>query len=152
MDRAEIDIAAPPEAVYDLVADVTNMGRWSPECRRCEWIDGATSPAVGARLKGWNQGKAHGIPVRWTTVSTVRQADHGKAFSFETKDSGARWTYSFEATPTGCHVVETREDSVKPLLAKVFGFIVGPANREAAQVDGMHATLQRLKAAAESAA
>jgi hypothetical protein len=31
------------------------MGELSPECRRCEWIAGATGPAVGARFKGTNQ-------------------------------------------------------------------------------------------------
>jgi len=34
-DVAAIDIGAEPEAVWDLVADVTQMGRWSPECYRC---------------------------------------------------------------------------------------------------------------------
>ena len=33
--RASIEIAAPPQAVYDLIADVTRMGEWSPECYRC---------------------------------------------------------------------------------------------------------------------
>ncbi|HAY67306.1 MAG TPA: hypothetical protein DCY82_03325, partial [Acidimicrobiaceae bacterium] len=29
--EASIEIAASPEAVYDLVSDVTRMGEWSPE-------------------------------------------------------------------------------------------------------------------------
>jgi hypothetical protein len=28
--RHSIDIAAPPELVYDLIADVTRTGEWSP--------------------------------------------------------------------------------------------------------------------------
>ncbi|MCU1354489.1 MAG: hypothetical protein JWM05_3698 [Acidimicrobiales bacterium] len=152
MDEARITIDAAPEVVYDLVADVTNMGRWSPECFRCEWVDGATEPAVGARFKGWNKAKAHGLPVKWSTVSTVRQADPGKAFSFEVENSGARWTYRFEPEgAAGCTVVETREDTTKPLLAKVFSVFAGKGNRDAAQRDGMVKTLERLKAGAESA-
>ena len=49
-DRAEIDIAAPPEAVWDLISDVTRMGDWSPECYRCTWLDGGTGPRAGARF------------------------------------------------------------------------------------------------------
>ncbi len=65
MDEVSIDIAAPPGAVYDLVADVTNMGRWSPETYRCEWLDGCTGPRVDARFKGWNKDSSSGpIPLR----------------------------------------------------------------------------------------
>ena len=35
------------ETVYELVADVTRMPEFSPEIRRCSWLDGATGPAVG---------------------------------------------------------------------------------------------------------
>ena len=45
--RVSIDIAAPPGLVYDLIADVTRMSEWSPECYRCEWLDGAPAPAGG---------------------------------------------------------------------------------------------------------
>ena len=36
-------IDADPEALYDLVSDVTRMGEWSPETRSAEWLDSATS-------------------------------------------------------------------------------------------------------------
>ncbi|MCU1452579.1 MAG: hypothetical protein JWN46_725 [Acidimicrobiales bacterium] len=151
MDEAQITIAAPPEAVYDLVADVTNMGRWSPECHRCAWHGDATGPATGARFKGWNKAKVRGLTVGWSTVSTVKQADPGKAFSFETKQSGARWTYRFAPDGEGgCVVTETREDTTKPFVARVFGVIAGNDVRDTTLVDGMHKTLERLKAAAES--
>jgi hypothetical protein len=45
--RESIEIAAPPEVVYDLLADITRMGEWSPECYRCVWLDGATAAQVG---------------------------------------------------------------------------------------------------------
>ncbi|MGH9050843.1 MAG: SRPBCC family protein [Acidimicrobiia bacterium] len=49
--HVSLHVDAPPEKLYELVSDVTRMGEWSPECRRCEWIDGATGPAVGARCR-----------------------------------------------------------------------------------------------------
>jgi uncharacterized protein YndB with AHSA1/START domain len=53
--RASVDIAAPPELVYDLITDVTRMGDWGPECYRCEWLDGATAPSIGARFRGYDR-------------------------------------------------------------------------------------------------
>ena len=35
-------VDAPPEDVYDLVADIQRMGEWSPETYRCSWRGGAT--------------------------------------------------------------------------------------------------------------
>ena len=39
-DEAAIAVAAAPERLWDLVTDVTQMGEWSPVCRRCEWTMG----------------------------------------------------------------------------------------------------------------
>lgn len=143
-DTAEIDIAAPPEDVWDLIADVTRTGEWSPECYRCAWLDGGTGPREGARFKGWNR---HG-PLRWATTSTVAASQRGEVFSFVTKDSGATWTYRLTATGDGgTHVTETRTDGDKPLLAKVFGKVV--PGRDQRLRDGMEQTLRRLKATAE---
>ncbi len=150
VDRAEIDIAAPPERVWDLVTDLDRMGDWSPECYRCSWMDGGTGPRVGARFKGWNRQDLGPIPVKWTTVSTVTESERGRAFAFTTKQSGATWAYSFEATADGgTHVVETRTDGDKPLVAKVFHKVM--PGRDRILTDGMEATLERVKAAAESA-
>ena len=46
-DAVTVHIDAPPEAVWDLVSDVTKIGRYSPETFEAEWLDGATGPAVG---------------------------------------------------------------------------------------------------------
>ena len=149
VDRAEIDIAAPPARVWDLVTDLDRMGDWSPECYRCAWMDGGTGPRVGARFKGWNRQDLGPIPVRWTTVSTVTESTRGEAFAFTTKQSGATWSYTL--TPTddgGTHVVETRTDGEKPLVAKVFHKVM--PGRDEILVDGMAATLERVKAAAET--
>lgn len=151
MDTATIAIDAPAEVVYDLVADITNMGRWSPECYRTAWADGASTAEPGARFKGWNHTKVLGVPAKWSTTSTIRQADRGRAFSFDTGLSGARWTYRFDPTEdgTGCTVTETREDANPPLLMKVASLPL-QGIRHPQLVQGMQVTLERLKAAAES--
>lgn len=151
MDDVHIHIEAPAGAVYDLVADITNMGRWSPETYRAEWVDGATTAVPGARFKGWNHQKILGLPAKWSTTSVVRRAHRGQAFSFDTSTSGARWTYRFEPTETGCRVTESREMVRVPLASRVMDRFIGSIrNRQV--VDGMQETLERLKDAAESEA
>jgi hypothetical protein len=73
-----IYIQASPEAVYALVSDVTRMGDWSPEPYRCQWIDGASGPAVGARFKARNRRGR----LRWINKPEVIVADPGLEFSF----------------------------------------------------------------------
>ncbi|CAN5609267.1 SRPBCC family protein [soil metagenome] len=147
-DVAEIDVAAAPEAVWDMVSDITQMGRWSPECDRCRWLDGGTGPREGARFKGWNRQALGPIPIRWSTVSTVVEAQRGEVFSFFTKDSGATWTYRFESRDDGTHLVETREQGKKPLMARAFGAVM--PGRAELQRDGMAETVRRIKAVAEA--
>lgn len=57
----EVAIAAPPESVHELLADITRMGQWSPECVRCRWIGAASAAVPGARFRGtsrngWRRG------------------------------------------------------------------------------------------------
>ena len=71
--EARIEINAAPLTVYELVSDITRMGEWSPECYRCEWLDGAITAAPGARLGGHNLlGK-----IRWHTDAIITVADPG---------------------------------------------------------------------------
>src|SRR5215472_292309 len=37
-----LHIDAPPDKVWQLVSDVTRIGRYSPETFEAEWLDGAT--------------------------------------------------------------------------------------------------------------
>jgi hypothetical protein len=88
-----IEISAPPEVVWDLVADVRNMGRFSPETVACEWVDGATGPVAGARFRGRNRHRV----VRWSTTP------EGREFSFRRPgpDGWTTWRYTFEPTDVG---------------------------------------------------
>lgn len=146
-DRAEITVGVAPLVLWDMVSDVTAMGRWSPECLRCEWRDGATGPEVGARFKGWNQQKVGALPVRWATICTITESVPGEVFAFTVKESGATWTYRFAADGDATVVTETRRDGVKPLVARAFNVVV--RGRDEKLRHDMEATLRRIKAAAE---
>src|SRR3954447_18024832 len=116
-DSASLRTAASPESIYAIVSDIAGMGRLSPECTGGSWLDGATGPAVGAKFKGTNK---RGL-ARWSSTNTVVAADPGRAFTFETKDSGTRWSYTMVADGDGTIVTESREAfAERPMLARVF--------------------------------
>ena len=50
--QAEVDIAAPPSAVWPLISDISLQARLSSELVATEWINGATGPCAGARFRG----------------------------------------------------------------------------------------------------
>lgn len=141
--KASVQVEAPPDAVYDLISDITRMGEWSPECVSAEWIDGATGPAVGAKFKGRNkQGW-----IRWSTTPTVVVAERGKEFAFRTKET--LWTYRLEPSGPGTTLTESYDvESYGPLMK-----VVAPVKRrQPAMQQGMEQTLARIKAAAEKRA
>ena len=147
MDEVSLRIAAPAHQLYDLVTDVTQMGRWSPECTGGRWTDGATGPTVGARFKGSNR---HG-PMRWSTRCEITRAEPGRAFEWQVAESGMRWGYRFDADGDGTVVTEYREktrDTPWYIRAVQRSGLIG-RDREALMVDGMRQTLERLKEAAE---
>jgi hypothetical protein len=149
-DTVTLHIAATPEHLYGIVSDVTQMGRLSPECTGGRWLGSASGPVVGARFKGTNK---RGW-VRWSTTNEVVAAEPGREFGFETKQSGTRWSYSFERDGDGTLVTESRAAwRDRPLTAKVASrlFLGGLDEHEDEMREGMRATLERLKAVAESA-
>ena len=139
-------IAAPPEAVWALVSDVTRMGDWSPETRRAEWVRGAAGPAVGARFRGHNR---RGTFQRWATTPRVKVCDPGREFTFVLGIGPLEfvtWRYVFEAVDGGTRVTE----SFTVRGYALYG-LLRPRRRERQLVEGMQATLRRLKGAAEAA-
>ena len=148
MDEVTVQVAAPPERVWSLVTDVTQTGRWSPECTSCEWDAGANGPAVGATFKGHNR---HGF-MRWTTHCEVVAAEEPTHFAFQVKESGMRWGYRFEPDGTGGTKLTEYRDKTRPVplpirMVQKSG-ILG-RDREGLMVKGMRETLERVKAVAE---
>jgi len=70
-------VAAPPEAVYEVVSDVVSVGSRSTECRSARWLPGSDGAAAGARFRGRNR---HGL-ARWSRVCEVVEAEPGRRFA-----------------------------------------------------------------------
>jgi|SRR5436853_2391991 len=144
--EATICISAPPERVYELVADISQMGRWSPECYRCEWLDPAGRPKVGARFRGHNR---MGL-WRWSTTAEVVAAEPGREFAFtivKGQRESTRWRYRFEPSGAGTSVTESYEFVWAPLYIRIGDLVMARDNQLRA---GMIHTLERIKAAAEA--
>jgi hypothetical protein len=142
-------IAAPPAALYDLVADLPGMGRWSPESTGGTWKPPATSATVGAELAGTNANESR----RWSTTSTIVTADRPEEIAWEVTVGPikvARWSYRFEPTDGGCVVTETWTDRRNPAFRWLAGKVTGVADRRTHNEAGMAETLRRLAVAAEA--
>jgi hypothetical protein len=144
-----IVVARSPEAVYDMVSDVTRMGEWSPICTACWWDDG-DGPRVGAWFTGRNE-----LPERtWETRSQVVAADRGREFAFEVNSGWVRWGYTFTPVDSGTQVTESWEF----LPTGIAGFHdrygndaeAQIANRTEAAHRGIPVTLAAIKKAAEA--
>ena len=148
--QRHIDIAAPSDLVYDLVADITRMGEWSPECYRCEWLDGATGAAPGTRFRGYNRRGGY----QWERTAIVDIADRGREFGFTTvNDRNGRhetqWRYRMESTFAGTVLTE----SFQFLWCSVPNRAVEMFIPRGHQLDrGIQETLSRIKRAAEAMA
>ncbi|CAN5128698.1 SRPBCC family protein [soil metagenome] len=147
--HVSIDVAAPPAVVYDLLADITRMPDWSPEVTRCAWLGGATQAGPGARFRGWSRKGWR----RWSTLSTVSEADRPERFEWHVRFAGlpvATWRYRFtndDAYETT--ITETVIDQRGWFLRQLSPLITGSRNRQARNDETMHVTLERLKDAAE---
>jgi ribosome-associated toxin RatA of RatAB toxin-antitoxin module len=101
---SSVIVRATPEAVYDLVSDVTRTGEWSPQCRACWWDEG-DGPRVGAWFTGRNE-----VPARsWETRSQVVAADRGREFAWVVGGKLVRWSFSMEPVDEGTRLTESWE-------------------------------------------
>ena len=104
-----IVIAAPPEALYDFIADMPAIGEISPQCIGGEWQ--GEERGVGARFIGSNAAGER----TWQALMRVIVADRPREFAWENlgavdwADSAplVRWGYTFEPVQDGTRVEET---------------------------------------------
>jgi plastocyanin len=157
-DTVDRHIAASPEVLYALVADVTRTPEITPDIVKVEWLDGATGPAVGARFKATNK---QGRGPNWSNKPVIVTVEPGREIAWARTEPFAgtvEWRYRFESEGTGTRVVESYEVT-KPLRLMgwfIIGTLYGMKDRRAELRASMLRTLDRLaeitEAATESAA
>jgi hypothetical protein len=149
--QASVTVAmdAPPEQIWDLVADVRNTGKFSPETFEAEWLDGATGPALGAKFRGHVKRNEIG-PIYWTTCR-VTACEPGSEFGFEVLVGDRpvnNWHYRFTPLDDATEVTESFR-MTEGLFTTLFGIIGGPL-RKRRNIRDMRTTLERIKAVVEA--
>ena len=145
-----VQIDASPEAVYDLVSDVTRTGEWSPICQGCDWEDG-DGPEPGAHFVGHNQHAGR----EWDTRSQVVAAARPREFSWLVGEGYVYWGYRIDPADGGTRLTESWE--FRPEGLAMFAERYGDdaqnqiEQRTRAAHEGIPATLAAIKRIAESA-
>jgi hypothetical protein len=98
---ATLDVAASPDRVWDVVADVRRTGEWSPECRRVLPL-GRLRP--GALLVGVNRRRRVG----WVTLSRVTTCTPGRELGWVVLTNRSEWRYRLEPNGSGTTITQTR--------------------------------------------
>ncbi|MGY1844017.1 SRPBCC family protein [Modestobacter sp. SYSU DS0875] len=142
-------VRATPEALYDLVSDVTRTGEWSPVCTACWWDEGATGQ-VGDWFTGRNE-----VPGRtWETRSQVVAAERGREFAWLVGGRLVRWGFTMTPVEGGTRLTESWEFLPAGLafFAENYGDQAQAQieNRTKAAHEGIPATLAAIRRIAEN--
>ncbi|MEH3142534.1 MAG: SRPBCC family protein [Mycobacterium kyogaense] len=144
--QAQIDINAPVSTVWKLVSDVERMPQWSPQCR---WMKAIGGVRQGARTINMNR---RGM-LFWPTTSRITEYVPEKKLAFKVNENNTVWSYELEPTDAGTRLVETRHAENGTTAVSTFAvdkFMGGVSSFEQELIQGMNASLARIKAAAEN--
>ena len=148
--QENITIARAPEDLYDLIADVSLMGQWSPVCT------GGSYDEDGEWFTGTN---AMGEST-WETRCRVVVAERGREFAFINDGLDGRvemvsWAFTFRPVAGGgtdvTQVWQVLPDYADGLGLDETGTVAVLDMMRDAALEGMPQTLAALKAAAEAA-
>ncbi|MFE3544184.1 SRPBCC family protein [Nocardia sp. NPDC059177] len=144
--EASIDIAASPEKVWSVLADLRRMPEFSPTTWKVIALGGVRvgTFTINVNKDGWRV---------WPTSSRIVAFEPNKTVAFRMNENRTVWRYELTATANGTHLVETRTVDPKgipaPVRAVVSAALGTEEQFEAALVSGMQETLARVKTAAE---
>jgi uncharacterized protein YndB with AHSA1/START domain len=146
---ASLDIAAPIEAVWDLLSDVTRVGEWSVECRSCEWLEGATGPTPGARFRGRNRRNA----TPWTRTCEVLAVDPPRRLVWRTLPTrllpdSTEWTVELTDGGDHTHLTESMRILHIPCGYERLFAVMLPQHRD--RTADLEGDLRRIKERLES--
>ncbi len=147
---ATVEIAAPIDVVWNLVSDITRVGEWSVECRSCEWLDGATGPAVGARFRGRNRRNTS----LWTRTCEVLAVDPPNRFVWRTLPTrllpdSTEWTLELADEGDHTRLTESMRILQVPGLHERLFALALPQHRD--RTADLEADLLRIKERMEAA-
>ncbi|WP_224387417.1 SRPBCC family protein [Pseudonocardia sp. ICBG1293] len=150
-DEVTLHMRAPAREIWELVSDVRNTGRFSPETVDAQWLGGATGPAVGVRFRGKVVRNGRG-PTYWSECR-ITACEPGSEFGFVVLLGGRpinHWHYRFVPAGDGTDVTESFR--LEPSTGtRVYWALLGRA-RGRTNREGMRKTLERIRAVVEDPA
>jgi hypothetical protein len=157
-ESVRIHLDAPPDVVWPLIGDVTQIGRFSPETFEAQWLDGATGPAVGAKFRGHVKRNQKG-PIYWT-YCTVTECEPERVFAFAVRSRplgmpiaprntvALTWRYQLDPCADGgtdiTESFELKDITAMRLYWRALGWVRGPRMKR-----DMERTLQAIKTVVE---
>jgi uncharacterized membrane protein/hemerythrin-like domain-containing protein len=129
--RAETVVDASLDDVWRVISDVTRVPEWSRECRRVEWLDGASKPVPGARFQGANRAG----PFTWRRINEVVEVEAPHRLVWRTVPGlrypdSSEWRIELEPVGAGTRIVQEYNVLRAPrLLAFVYSVVV-PSHRD----------------------
>ncbi len=147
--EASIEIDAPPAQVWALISDPRRMSTFSPQVLKTV-VRGSGPVTEGTKFFNIN----HRGPVVWPTQAMVVRSEPHAEFAFRIKENYTIWAFTLEPTAAGGTRVTQRRETPKGIsslsqrLTKVAFGGVPKFTGELQQ--GMHQTLAKIKAAAET--
>jgi uncharacterized protein YndB with AHSA1/START domain len=143
--QAQIDIDAPVGKVWSLVSDLRLMPQWSPQCRLMKAFGPVRQGTKTINVNRRNR-------MFWPTTSVITEVIPEKKIAFRVHINRTIWSYELEPTETGTRLTESRhaENGTTAVSNMSINALMGGVpSFERELVDGMNATLSRIKAAAE---
>jgi len=144
-----VTMTASAEQIWEVITDIRNIGRYSPETFEAEWLDGAAGPALGAKFRGHVRRNEIG-PVYWTTCR-VTACEPGREFGFEVLVGDRavnNWHYRLTPAQGRTDVTESFQLNASPLMSLYSVF--GGQLRRRRNLRDMRKTLERIKAVVEA--
>ncbi|GAC1519546.1 MAG: SRPBCC family protein [Chloroflexota bacterium] len=147
--EVSVHVDASPDAVWDVIADVTRGGEWSGESCGCEWLDGATRAEPGARFRGRNRRRGW----RWNRINEVASADRPRGLVWRTLPSAlfrdsTEWRIALEPDAGGTRVSEEMQVLTISRPMEIALYWCMPVHRD--RTADLLEDLRRLKAVVEA--
>jgi uncharacterized protein YndB with AHSA1/START domain len=143
--RAQVDINAPASKIWALISDFRLMPQWSPQCR---WMRPFGPLRQGTRTLNLNRRNR----LFWPTTCTVVEVIPEKKLAFRVDTNRTIWSYELEPSGQVTRVTESRhaENGISAFSnLSINALLGGTTNFERELVEGMNASLAKIKAAAE---
>lgn len=144
--EATADIAAPPNVVWQLLADPRNMARWSPQVVKTFLRGGV--PRQGATFLNVNRRG----PLFWPTQAKIVRFEEDREFAFRVKENYTVWSFELEPIATGTRVTQRREapQGISKISTTLTKRVLGGTEVFTEELrSGMAQTLAAIKAEAE---